>query len=65
MRIPRSSHTQSANDAKFAPFINVFYIMFQAPAPAENPGKFQRITQIPHDSPTQPANHANSAHFAL
>ena len=27
--------------------------MFQAPAPAENPGKFQRITQIPHDSPTQ------------
>ena len=40
-------------------------IMFQVPAPAENPGKFQRITQIPHDSPTQPANHANSAHFAL
>ena len=31
--------------------------MFQAPAPAENPGKFQRITQIPHDSPTQPANY--------
>ena len=40
-------------------------IMFQVPAPAENPGKFQRITQIPHDSPTQPTNHANSAHFAL
>ena len=40
-------------------------IMFQVPAPAENPGKFQRIMQIPHDSPTQPANHANSAHFAL
>ena len=40
-------------------------IMFQVPAPAENPGKFQRITQIPHDSPTQSANHANSAHFAL
>ena len=39
--------------------------MFQVPAPAENPGKFQRITQIPHDSPTQPANHANSAHFTL
>ena len=39
--------------------------MFQVPAPAENPGKFQRITQIPHDSPTQPTNHANSAHFAL
>ena len=26
--------------------------MFQAPAPAENPGKFQRITQIPRSSPT-------------
>ena len=55
----------SANYAKFAHFVNLFYIMFQAPAPAENPGKFQRITQIPHDSPTQPTNHANSAHFAL
>ena len=42
-----------------------FSIMFQVPAPAENPGKFQQITQIPHDSPTQSANHANSAHFAL
>ena len=39
--------------------------MFQVAAPAENPGKFQQITQIPQDSPTQPANHANSAHFAL
>ena len=56
---------QSANYAKFAHFVNLFYIMFQAPAPAKNPGKFQRITQIPHDSPTQPANHVNSAHFAL
>ena len=45
--------------------VNLFYIMFQAPAPAENPAEFQRITQIPRDSPTQPANHANSAHFAL
>ena len=27
--------------------------MFQAPAPTENPGKFQRITQIPRSSPTQ------------
>ena len=42
-----------------------FSIMFQVPAPAENPGKLQRITQIPHDSPTQSANHVNSAHFAL
>ena len=29
-----------------------FAIMFQVPAPAENPGKFQQITQILHDSPT-------------
>ena len=46
-------------------FVNLFYIMFQAPAPAENPAEFQRITQIPRDSPTQPANHVNSTHFAL
>ena len=37
--------------------------MFQAPAPAENPGKFQRITQIPRGSPTQPANYAKLAPF--
>ena len=64
-QIPRSSLPQSANSAKFAHFVNLFYIMFQAPAPAENPAEFQRITQIPHDLPTQLANHANSAHFAL
>ena len=64
-QIPRSSPTQSANYAKFAHFVNLFYIMFQAPAQAENPEKFQRIMQIPPDSPTQPANHTNSAHFAL
>ena len=29
-----------------------FSIMFQVPAPAENPGKLQQITQIPHDLPT-------------
>ena len=45
--------------------LNLFYIMFQAPAPAENPAEFQQITQIPRDSPTQPANHANSTHLAL
>ena len=38
--------------------------MFQAPAPAENPAEFQRITQIPRDSPTQSANHAKFAQFA-
>ena len=37
--------------------------MFQAPAPAENPGKFQRTTQIPRSSPTQFANYAKFAHF--
>ena len=37
--------------------------MFQVPALAENPGKFQRITQIPHSSPTQSANYAKFAHF--
>ena len=31
-QIPRSSPTQSANYAKFAHFVNLFYIMFQAPA---------------------------------
>ena len=64
-----------ANSAQFAhtvrelgkirTFFNLFYIMFQAPAPADNPAEFQRITQIPRNLPTQPANHANSAHFAL
>ena len=38
--------------------------MFQAPAPAENAQEFQRITQIPHDLPTQPTNHAKFAPFA-
>ena len=37
--------------------------MFQAPAPAENPAEFQRITQIPCNSPTQSANYAKFAHF--
>ena len=37
--------------------------MFQAPAPAENPGKFQRITQIPRSSPTPSANYAKFAPF--
>ena len=38
--------------------------MFQAPAPAENSAEFHRITQIPHNSPTQSANHAKFAPFA-
>ena len=38
--------------------------MFQAPAPAENPVEFQRITQIRQNSPTQSANHVKFAPFA-
>ena len=37
--------------------------MFQRPASAENARKFQRITQIPRNSPTQSANHAKFAPF--
>ena len=37
--------------------------MFQAPAPAENPTEFQRITQIPRNSPTQSANDAKFTPF--
>ena len=37
--------------------------MFQRPAPAENAWKFQQITQIPRNSPTQSANHAKFAPF--
>ena len=49
---------------KFAHFVNLFYIMFQAPDPAENAQDFQQIMQIPRDSPTQSANHAKFAPFA-
>ena len=63
-QIPRNSPTQSANYAKFAHFVNLFYIMFQAPAPTENSQEFQRITQIPRDSLTQSTNHAKFAPFA-
>ena len=38
--------------------------MFQAPAPAENAQEFQRITQIPRDSPKQPTNHVKFTPFA-
>ena len=37
--------------------------MFQAPAPAANPAEFQRITQIPRNSPTQSVNSAKFTHF--
>ena len=37
--------------------------MFQRPAPAENPQEFQRITQIPRNSPTQSVNCAKFAPF--
>ena len=54
---------QSANYAKLAHFVNLFYIMFQAPAPAKNPAEFQRIMQIPRNPPTQSANDAKFAPF--
>ena len=53
-RIPQNSHH----------LINLLYIMFQAPSPAENPAEFQRIMQIPHLLPTQSANHPKFAPFA-
>ena len=37
--------------------------MFQRPAPAENAQEFQRITQIPQNSPTTPANSTKFAPF--
>ena len=42
----------TTNHAKFAPFLNLSYIMFQAPALAGKAQEFQRITQIPRSSPT-------------
>ena len=42
---------------------HLYYIMFQAPAPAENLQKFQRIAQILCSSPTWSANHAKFAPF--
>ena len=50
-RIPQNSHYS----------INLLYIMFQAPSPAENPAEFQRIMQIPRNSPTQSAYYAKFA----
>ena len=40
---------------------HLYYIMFQAPALAENSQEFQRITQIPRNSPTTSANYAKFA----
>ena len=37
--------------------------MLQRPAPAENAQKFQRIMQIPRNSPTQSANHTKFTPF--
>ena len=40
-QIPHNSPTQSTNSVKFALFVNLLYVMFQAPALAENPVEFQ------------------------
>ena len=73
-REPSGIPANYANSAQFAHtvrelreicrFVNLFYIMFQAPAPTENAQEFQRITQIPRNSPTQSANHAKFTPFA-
>ena len=48
-----NSPTDSMNYAKFAPVItHLYYIMSQAPAPAENSQEFERIMQILRSSPT-------------
>ena len=60
-RIPCSSPTKSANHVKFAPFVNLLYIMFQATAPTENPQEFQQIMQISRSSSTKSANYAKFA----
>ena len=71
---PSQIPADHANSAQFAhivrepreirTFVNLFYIMFQAPASTENAQEFQRITQIPRSSPTQSANYAKFAPFA-
>ena len=61
MQIPRSLPTNSANNAKFAPFIYPLYLMFQIHAIAENCLKFQRIRQISLNSPTDATNYAKFA----
>ena len=59
MQIPRSLPPTVCEFPK----IHTFYIMFQVPAPAENPAEFQRIMQIPRNLPTQSANHVKFSHF--
>ena len=64
-QIPRSSPTQSANYAKFAPFANTTPYVSDACTVAENSLKFQRIKQNSLNSPNYPANYTNSTHFAV
>ena len=59
VRCNRTYYSLLKLQAKF----HTFYIMFQAPTPAENPAKFQRITQIPRNSPTQSVNSTKFADF--
>ena len=62
-QIPLNSPTQSANSAKFAHFVNLFYIMFQAPAPTENAQEFQRIVKFYAVRPHSPRIMRNSHHL--
>ena len=54
-----------ANSMQFAHNFHLLthFTLFQVPAPAENSLKFQRITQILHNSPTTSVNHVKFAPF--
>ena len=60
----RAVHPHSPRTTRNSPNLLTLYIVFQRPAPAENPQQFQRITQIPRNSPTQSAIHVKFAPFA-
>ena len=53
-QIPRNSPAQSANSAKFAHFVNLFYIMFQAPASTENAQKSSELRKFRAVRPHSP-----------
>ena len=50
----RTVRPHSPRTMQNSPNLLTLYIMFQRPAPAENSQQFQRITQIPRNSPHSP-----------
>ena len=60
----RAVRPHSLRTTRNSPNLLTLYIMFQRPAPAENPQQFQRITQILCSLPSQSVNHAKFAPFA-